>query len=602
MDSFNPLLFSTLHGNGSVGNVDEHSAEHPVDLNEKEQVSEEEVSSYPVYDDLPEDNEDGEEGQGQRPTSGDLVGQVQQEDPPEEGGVAGVGTVFEEDSESAVGEGIENDAVDAKKDNEKKKKEPSYSTLNRRINNALQATKSKVETFQAKYGGEPDYILIIRDNMTQTNESGRSARTNRKVVVTGEGSLCEEFLYKGLKFNPKSMNFVRKGKTLEKDFDKLEEWLENRVEWTSSNNPLPSASGYILNQPQLPLHPFGSPQVPSVVVQPFGMLTPSYTTPVVMNNTTPVVMHNSTPVVMNNTTPVIPTSTTPMVSTSTSPLNTTSTTPLRMSSTPLSVSRVEHQKKPRRIIDSDSSSDESDHGVHVKKKKVPVLQAARRKMNPLLQKDLLQKKEISKVAKVVKAPQKKKETAKAPTGKKPSKVSKQTAVKKVISANNNGGKVCDEKENTEPNLECLAPAVELSVDPRGSDVEFSLLSQPGKEKVTNWLNNLPASTSAVSNPSDVVLRPAKRKSVVTNILKSPTKPVVKPALAKTLGLAKPAASVITSGITARTKGLVEKAVERVKPKAVQNAITEEEIASILNTEKIVDIFSTPSRKRKMKKL
>ena len=39
MDSFNPLLFSTLHGSGSVGNVDEHSAEHPVDLNEKEQVS-----------------------------------------------------------------------------------------------------------------------------------------------------------------------------------------------------------------------------------------------------------------------------------------------------------------------------------------------------------------------------------------------------------------------------------------------------------------------------------------------------------------------------------------------------------------------------------
>ena len=233
---------------------------------------------------------------------------------------------------------------------------------------------------------------------------------------------------------------------------------------------------------------------------------------------------------------------------------------------------------------------------------MPVLQAARRKTNPLLQKDLLQKKEISKVAKVVKAPQKKKETAKAPTGKKPSKVSKQTAVKKVISANNNGGKVCDEKENTEPNLECLAPAVEHSVEPSGSDVQFSLLSQPGKEKVTNWLNNLPALTSAVSNPSDVVLRPAKRKSVVTNILKNPTKPVVKPALAKTLGLAKPAASVITSGITARTKGLVEKAVERVKPKAVQNAITEEEIASILNTEKIVDIFSTPSRKRKMKKL
>jgi hypothetical protein len=78
MDSFNPLLFSTLHGNGSVGNVDEHSVEHPVDLNEKEHVHQAEVSSFQV----PEDN-DSEE-QVQKPPSGDLVGQVQQEDPPEE--------------------------------------------------------------------------------------------------------------------------------------------------------------------------------------------------------------------------------------------------------------------------------------------------------------------------------------------------------------------------------------------------------------------------------------------------------------------------------------------------------------------------------------
>ena len=159
--------------------------------------------------------------------------------------------------------------------------------MNRRVNNALQATKAKVETFQAKYGGEPDYILIIRDNMTETNESGRSSRTNIKVVVTGEGSLCEEFLYKGLKFNPKSMNFVRKGKTLEKDFDKLEEWLEKRVELTSANNP-----GHLLN-----------------------------TTPVVMNNTIPGVMNSNTPEDMHNSTPVITTSTRPVASTSTAPLN-----------------------------------------------------------------------------------------------------------------------------------------------------------------------------------------------------------------------------------------------------------------------------------------
>ena len=55
----------------------------------------------------------------QRPNSGDLDDQVQQEDPLEEGGVAGFGTVLEEVSESAVGEGVENDVVDAQKVNEK---------------------------------------------------------------------------------------------------------------------------------------------------------------------------------------------------------------------------------------------------------------------------------------------------------------------------------------------------------------------------------------------------------------------------------------------------------------------------------------------------
>ena len=591
MDSFNPLLFSTLHGDEGVGNVDEQSVEHPADLIEKEQISQEEVPSC-------QGSDDGEEEDVLTPTSEDLVGQVQQECPPEEGGVSGSGTILEVDSESVVGEGVENDVVDAKK-NKKKKKEPSYSTLNRRINNALQATKSKVESFQAKYGGEPDYILIIRDNMTETNESGRSARTNRKVVVTGEGSLCEEFLYTGLKFNPKSMNFVRKGKSLEKDFDKLEEWLENRVDRASSKNPLPSASGYLVNQPQLPLHPFGSPQVQSVVVHPFGMVTPSYTPPVVMNNTTPVLAPKSTSVVMNNTTPVM----------STTPLEATSTTPMRMSSISPSLSRVEQQKnrkKPRKIIASDlsldSSSEESDHGVHVKKKKVAVVQAARRKSNPLLQKDLLQKRAVAKVAKVAKAPSKKKETAKAFTGKKPTKVHKPTAKKNVVSANNTGGKVDDEKENAEPNSLGLAPAAALSVEPVGSALELSHLSQPGGEKVANWLNNLPASTSADSSPSDLVLSPVKRKSVVTNILQNTTKPVVKPGLAKTLGLPKPAAPVKKIGIISRTKAMIEKAAEKVKPKVVKNAITEDEIASLLDKEKDFDIFSTPSRKMKMKRL
>ena len=48
--------------------------------------------------------------------------------------------------------------------------------------------------------------------------------------------------------------------------------------------------------------------------------------------------------------------------------------------------------------------------------------------------------------------------------------------------------------------------------------------------------------------------------------------------------------------------MIEKAAEKVKPKVVKNAITEDEIASLLDKEKDFDIFSTPSRKMKMKRL
>ena len=75
MDTFNTLMFSTLHGNGSVENIDEDFAEHPVDLNQ--QVG---VSSFQVPDDLLEDN-DSEE-QVQVPSAGDLSDQVQEEQSP----------------------------------------------------------------------------------------------------------------------------------------------------------------------------------------------------------------------------------------------------------------------------------------------------------------------------------------------------------------------------------------------------------------------------------------------------------------------------------------------------------------------------------------
>ena len=109
-----------------------------------------------------------------------------------------------------------------------KEKSIAYSALNRRINSALQNLKAKVEEFQAKYGGTPDFVLLMKDNMTEANETGRIARTNRNVVVSGDGPLFETFKYKGLKFDPKTMQFTKKGKTLEKDFDMIESWLDTR--------------------------------------------------------------------------------------------------------------------------------------------------------------------------------------------------------------------------------------------------------------------------------------------------------------------------------------------------------------------------------------
>ena len=118
---------------------------------------------------------------------------------------------------------------------------PAYSAQNRKVNSALQNLKAKVEEFQIKYGGGSDFVLIMRDNMTEENETGRTTRTNRKVVVTGEGSLCEAFKYEGLKFDPKTMHFTRKGKTLEKDFDMLEVWLDKKCEQSSPTLGTPSS-------------------------------------------------------------------------------------------------------------------------------------------------------------------------------------------------------------------------------------------------------------------------------------------------------------------------------------------------------------------------
>jgi hypothetical protein len=148
---------------------------------------------------------------------------------------------------------------------------PAYSAQNRRVNSALQNLKAKVEEFQIKYGGESDFFLIMRDNMTETNETGRTTRTNRKVIVTGEGSLCEAFKYEGLKFDPKTMQFTKKGKTLEKDFDMLEEWLDKKIEQSSPTVGTPAiVSSPVVTSPHLPpflQHPLS--HVPQMFQNPY---------------------------------------------------------------------------------------------------------------------------------------------------------------------------------------------------------------------------------------------------------------------------------------------------------------------------------------------
>ena len=47
----------------------------------------------------------------------------------------------------------------------------------------------------------------------------------------------------------------------------------------------------------------------------------------------------------------------------------------------------------------------------------------------------------------------------------------------MTGANNNGGKVADEKENREPNIECITPTVEPSVEQSCSEVDSSVSSQ-----------------------------------------------------------------------------------------------------------------------------
>ena len=275
------------------------------------------------------------------------------------------------------------------KDNNRKK--DAHSTLNRRINNALQTTKAKVEEFQPKYGGEPDFLLVMRDNMTETNDTGRATRINRKIVVSGAGSIFEEFMFKDLKFDPKEMIVVKKGKTLQTDYNMLEQWLEKKALSIRSPNVDHAASSSVSPGPWLPsgtsppLHPshvqlqyptMYPPAMYPPAMYPPSMFPPGFVHPQFFQQAGNMQHPNDSVMCANQDTPTFATS------------EPSTMLPRRRILSPNAISRVE-------TSDSELSDIESDHGVNVKgkknkpKPKTVAIQPARRKSNPLLNKDIL---------------------------------------------------------------------------------------------------------------------------------------------------------------------------------------------------------------------
>ena len=443
MASFNPVLFSTLHHNYNP--VDDTTDDLEindtiVDEAERESVV---VSRSPseaaLCDDR--DNPSGDDGDGTNQNGkvtaveGNLdeididvleANKENNSDPATKDGEANVvvsTTVAANDAASGSGvvtnnldgEDVQDESDDKSLDKSKKKnnKGPAYSALNRRINGALQTTKAKVEEFQEKYGGEPDYILIMRDNMTEINDTGRPSRTNRKVIVTGAGPLCEEFKFNGIRFSPKDMIFTKKGKTLEKDFDMLEDYIEKRC-------------GHV-PQTAARKDSFPSPDAPISISRPVASpyLTPSRPIPSSSSPTTTFVQLLTSPSTSSAAalaSPHTPSLTLP-VSPSTFPGTLTASPP--QDSTRISVSHEEHPKEMDIVsseqirINSGSECSGSDHGVHIGgKKNIPGSRRksnpppSRRKSNPLLKNDILAAKTKA-TAKAVVKPTNKGKTKKA---------------------------------------------------------------------------------------------------------------------------------------------------------------------------------------------
>ena len=434
------------------------------------------------------------------------------------------------------GEDIQDESDDKSLDKSKKKnsKGPAYSALNRRINGALQTTKAKVEEFQEKYGGEPDFILIMRDNMTEINDTGRPSRTNRKVIVTGAGPLCEEFKFNGIRFSPKDMIFTKKGKTLEKDFDMLEDYIEKRC----GNVPQPAARKDSLASPDAPIS-IGRPMASLY-------LTPSRPIPSSSSPTTTFVQLLTSPSTSSAAalaSPHTPSLTLP-VSPSTFPGTLAASPP--QDSTRISVSHEEDPKEmdivssKQIVINSGSECSGSDHGVHIGgKKNIPGARRksnptpARRKSNPLLKNDILAAKP--------------KATAKA---------------KAVVKPTNKGeNKKANKKKTAEP---ASIPAVRVV------------------DKVTDWLER---QTDDTNEDDETIALPKKKPGKPTNVRTLGL--VSEPASVSGMTVM-PRAGPVSS----RTMEIMSRVKSKVAaPKAT---MTEEEIEAVLSDK---DSFLTPRKKR-----
>ena len=491
-------------------------------------------------------------------------------------------------------------------------KSPAYSALNRKINSALQNLKAKVEEFQVKYGGESDFVLILKDNMTETNETGRTTRSNRKVVVTGQGTLCEAFKYKGLKFDPKTMQFTKKGKTLEKDFDMLEEWLDKKCEQSSPILSAPvTVSPSVVSTPPFQHQPFS--HVPQMFQSPY----PFQAFPYGHIQAPPYHVHS--------------------LSQATSPATASPVTPTSMPATnEPSAAEPEPELRPRqrRLLVSDSESNEeseqeSEHGVDVKqanrskftKTKPKNLHAARRKSNPLVNNDIL----IGNENRNDKA-----------AGKKSTK--KVGTFNKAVKPPSNAAATKKSKEKTRTVLAPLTDAFNVTIDQR-SKVTSWIREQVSEVPVKSHVEN--ASTSGTAMPESSLplpgtsgksststeARPASRtalpiarttrkpiastlsdpkyagKSTPLNPKSGKTSPgsfvAGKPALPRPRS-SRPAVPTKTvhpgkpGPVSARTMMMMEKVVNKQKPPP--KSVTEDEISSLLNAQ---DIFRTPTRKRKV---